>query len=624
MIKTVIVLSAATAFFFTSCSAQNALPLHPNIKKTDNGYIFVHEGDTFTEEYSEFANLQQFETSPEGNEKGIAFDFKMPDLKGTLYYGFIPYPDTKHPLPVYFKKPVEIEKGKAQIEMADLSGKYDMIDWQEKGFGTIGYRVVNDEGTILYDGKVTFSGTGPFEIANTLLEGPYITDVKPYSFSISYKTSKGFKSNAKVNGQIYEFEEPRTNHELTIDGLKPNTTYKYSIRLDDKQEYTFSVRTAPEDGSREAFTFAYASDSRHGRGGGERKIYGANAYIMKKMAALAHQERVGFLQFSGDLINGYLTSPGEMNLQYANWRRSVEPFWHHFLIRPTMGNHESLMRVFRNEDGDRFGVDRFPYATESGEAVFAQNFSNPINGPANEDGSDHDPDKSETNFPSYNETVFHYSYANVGVIVLNSDYWYAPGLKNFPASGGNLHAYIMDNQLAWLKKTLKMYEQNDNIDHVFITQHTPAFPNGGHVKDDMWYHGNNEHRPVIAGKPVDKGIIERRDEYLDLLVNESSKVRAILTGDEHNYCRTTINDETPRYPENWKLKKTELSREIMQINNGAAGAPYYAKEETPWQNFTEGFTTQNALVLFDVEGDKIEVRVVNPDTLEEFDSFTLQ
>jgi len=30
------------------------------------------------------------------------------------------------------------------------------------------------------------------------------------------------------------------------------------------------------------FTFAYTSDSRAGSGGGERNIYGVNAYIMKK------------------------------------------------------------------------------------------------------------------------------------------------------------------------------------------------------------------------------------------------------------------------------------------------------------------------------------------------------
>ena len=55
------------------------------------------------------------------------------------------------------------------------------------------------------------------------------------------------------------------------------------------------------------------------------------------------------------------------------------------------------------------------------------------------------------------------------------------------------------------------------------------------------------------------------------------------------------------------------------MNNGAAGAPYYAQEETPWSSAVSGFTTQNALVLFHIEGKRIEMVVLNPDTLEEVD-----
>jgi hypothetical protein len=93
----------------------------------------------------------------------------------------------------------------------------------------------------------------------------------------------------------------------------------------------------------------------------------------------------------------------------------------------------------------------------------------------------------------------------------------------------------MDNQIKWLRETIAKLEKDRDIDHIFVTQHTPAFPNGGHSRDDMWYSGDNSKRPFIAGKPVDKGIIERRDEYLDILINESTKVVGMLTGDEHNY-----------------------------------------------------------------------------------------
>ena len=73
------------------------------------------------------------------------------------------------------------------------------------------------------------------------------------------------------------------------------------------------------------------------------------------------------------------------------------------------------------------------------------------------------------------------------------------------------------HQLAWLEETVQNFEQDSTVDHIFVTQHTPCFPNGGHVRDDMWYNGNNQVRPYIAGKALPKGIIERRDQILDIL-----------------------------------------------------------------------------------------------------------
>jgi len=62
----------------------------------------------------------------------------------------------------------------------------------------------------------------------------------------------------------------------------------------------------------------------------------------------------------------------------------------------------------------------------------------------------------------------------------------------------------------------------------------------------------------------------------------------------------------------------------LQINNGAAGAPYYAQEKLPWSANCSGFTTQNALVLITVNGNHVTAVVKNPDTLEEVDKFTIK
>ncbi len=600
--------------------------IYTNIHEDEDGKLYLEKDGQKIYEYitNPDYTLTNMKGNPKGTEKGIAFNFGIPDFSGTLYYGFIPFNNTKHPLPVYFKRPSTISKGKTNVNIKSLAGTYDMIDWEKNKKGTLGYRVVNAIGTILYDGIVSFNvKANGFEVATGVIEGPFVNLINGNHVTISLETNKVAEVKVRVNDKDY-VSKLGLHHEILITELKADTRYSYSITVDNNtQNYNF--KTAHNPGERKPFTFAYASDSRNGKGGGERNVYGTNFYIMKKIMALAKHEEISFMQFSGDLINGYLSNVDEMNLQYANWKRAIEPFAHYFPVYISMGNHEALSTVFKGKN-EKYGtsVDRFPFETESAEVIFANNFVNPNNGPLSEDGAKYDPNKDKIDFPPYSENVFYYTHDNVAVIVMNSNYLYSPSTTQIPLTSGGLHAYIMDQQFAWVTQTITNLENDPTIDHIFITEHTPFFPNGGHVSDDMWYDGNNEFRSWVAGKALDKGIIERRDQLLDLFVNKSKKVIAILTGDEHNYARTEIGPETNIYPENYKPKKIKLSRTIYQINNGAAGAPYYAQEQTPWSEKASGFTTQNALVLFHVNAKNIEVDVINPDTLEKFDGYKLR
>lgn len=579
---------------------------------------FENQEQKYYESDKESIPLSAVIPSFTGTKTGFDIKFANETFTGKIYFGFIPYGDSRHPQPVFFKTTLEVIAGKTSLNMADLDGNYDMINWEKNGYGTIGYRVLDAEGQLLYDGRMSFKGSGSFEEDITMVEGPTIHLLSSEGAVIAFRTNKPTTGEIEVGGIKFYEEKPATIHEMTISGLQPHTTFDYTVKYGPEayMSQSYSFKTAPKSGSRTKFTFAYASDSRAGQGGGERDSYGANAYIMKKIMALAMQQEVSFFQFSGDLINGYLTDPQSMKLQYHNWKSAVEPFLHYFPTYISMGNHEALSRQFSNGKGS-ITIDRFPFETESAEIIFAQEFVNPMNGPDSEDGASYDPDPNNKDFPTYKENVFYYIYDNVAVIVLNSDYLYTPGKVAIPFIGGGLHGYIMDQQLAWFETTLQALEANEDIDHVFVTQHTPCFPNGGHVQDDMWYNGNNQFRPFIAGKRLKKGIIERRDQLLDQIVNKSTKAIAILTGDEHNYALTTLNEETPIYPDLYLAEKIKLTRTVYQVNNGAAGAPYYAQEQTPWSDFVSGFTTQNALVLFHVDGGSLEMEVLNPDTLEE-------
>jgi len=566
--------------------------------------------------------LTQMIGAPQGTKDGLAFNFQDTTLNGIMYYGFINYQDSRYPQPVYFKTVAKIKKGKAKINLLAMGGKYDMIDWEDTGYGAIGYRVLNERGQIIYIGHLNFSGKGPFRVGQTLTEGPFINLLTPQGATISFKTLTKEKCRITVHNQTFSDPQAAIKHEIRIGGLEPDKAYSYTVHFGG-QTQSYSFHTAPQPGSRRPFLFAYASDSRSGRGGGERDVYGVNFYMMKKIMALNSFKKVAFMQFTGDLVNGYLSNGAEMDLQMANWKRSIEPFAHYFPVIAAMGNHEALIYSFSDKEKHRYEIDRFPFARYSAETVFSRNFVNPLNGPLSEDGAPYDPDPQKTDFPSYKENAFYYIYDNVAVIALNSNYWYAPSLKHSPLLGGNLHAYIMDQQLKWLKHTLNKLEKDTRIDHIFITEHTPFFPNGGHGSNDMWYGGSNKYRPVVAGKAVTKGIIQRRDQLLDLLVNQSQKVRAILTGDEHNYCRTEIGPQTPIYPKKYTLPKLKLQRAIWQINNGSAGAPYYAQEKLPWSDWTQNFTTQNVVVYFHINGRSLRVEVRNPDTLEPVDEMVL-
>ena len=611
-----------------SVTAQPEIPaVYKNISwNADGELIFtLQDKEIPAIDFPPFMTLEQVTSGIKGKGDGLEFDFKAPALNGTLYYGLIHLDDSKHPLPVYFKRTAEIKEGKTFVDIRNtFTGRYDMTGWEESGTGLLGYRIVDDLGDMIYDGKIAFEDKFSIKVINTLVEGPFVNKHMPNEATIWFTTLHPVRAKVQVNDTVFEGDRKTTRHEIRLTGLQPATAYTYEVTFDGpSRAYTFE--TAPEKGSRKPFTFAYTSDSRSGQGGGERDMHGANMYIMKKMVALAYQQNAKFLQFTGDLINGYLTSVGETNLQYANWKRAVEPYWHYMPINVGMGNHEALMYAFYDEEKDKmYTIDRFPFETESAEAIFAENFVNPENGLESEDGAYYDPDPDQIDFPSYKENVYHYTYGNTAMVVLNSDYLYSPSLAGMLTPGGNIHAYIMDNQLKWLDQTVMQFEEDPDIDHIFVTLHTPAFPNGGHVRDDMWYSGNNDYRAVINGRPVAKGIIERRDEILDILVNKSQKTVALLTGDEHNYNYLVITPDMPRYPENYLHTKLELNRTFYQVNNGAAGAPYYAREETPWMEHVRSFTTQNALVLFHIDGGTVKVTVLNPDTLEEIDAYGLR
>ena len=620
-------LSALTlsSFFLINAQTHRIPASYSNISYDNQNQLYYSDnGEKYYSYDSEDEyTINQLLGNPKGTKRGVFLDFK--GFKGTITYGLITYGLAAHPLPVYrFTK--KLVDGKDSINIIrNFSYPFDFVNWKENKKLTIGYRLIDETGRIIFDGTISLTGSGPFKAVPSVYEGPFVSNITENSAVVWFNTSNSVKAYVEVDGRTISDSKKRRHHELFITGLKPNTKYDYTVHYGELSQ-KYHLTTALKKGARKPFVFAYTSDSREGAGGGERDIYGTNAYISKKMAAVAYSNNAAFVQFTGDMVNGYVSSTEELSIQLTNWKKAIEPFWHYIPFYVGTGNHEIAGYKFYDKDGHyKAMIDGFPYDTFSSEAVMKGAFVQPENGPESEDNSKYDPRSKRTDFPTYKESVFFYVYGNVAMVVLNSDYWYSPSLKHGETgTSGGLHGYIMDNQLEWLKKTIEKLESDNDIDHIFVTQHTPVFPNGGHSTDDMWYKGDNSKRPYIAGKPVDKGILERRDEFLDILINKSSKVVAILTGDEHNYNRLKLTKDVTIYPENYKKPKLNVSRPIFQINNGACGAPYYSKEHLPWSDHTKAFSVENAICLFYVDGRKIRMKVINPDTLNKIDEIELR
>jgi hypothetical protein len=549
--------------------------------------------------------------NPTGAEQGIMLDIGKPGFAGTVAYG--PYNDkAEYPSIAFLPRSVKMQDGKALLNIKTaVKGPNDFFKLADSGQGIIGYRIMDAEGRILFESRVAFRGKGPYEVLPSVVEGPFVNNLTPTGCVVSYETQVPIKTALTVGNQTVQDATPTTRHELTVNGLTPGTTYTYTITYGDRTD-TYRMRTAPAAGSRKPFTFALAAAHRATTGGGERDFGGTNYAASRAIIAAARLNGAVFMQASGDITTGGNVSEDGHLLEYTNWKRSLEPFWHQIPVYTGMGDHEVNYLTFAPDSITKRStkIDRFPYATESGEATFARAFVNPTNGPASEDGAVYDPNPNQTDFPTYQENVYSYTYDNVGMIVLNTEYWKCQD----PKADGSPEGYLMDQQMKWLAETMQRMERDPSIDHIFVNVHSAVFPNGDHVNGAMWYDGGNTARPSVAGKPLAAGILERRDALLDLCVNKSKKFLAFTSGDEHNFALLEVTPDMPMYANGYALPKLKLSRSFFHINNGGGGSASYAMLPTPWMSKFQFFTEPPVLALLSVYGKSVRLKAFNAET----------
>lgn len=567
----------------------------------------------------------------EGNGQGLVIDFENDAIRGSIYSG--PYPFEEHESDLHYRRyrlHSELKEGKGTIPIARFfEDKYDANEWADSSVtrGAVAVRLdlweKKDDGVHHHgfrDILVNFEKEDDrFTLVTTITEGPFVNllrsddgDAGTTSVTISWGTLQPTGGKVVIRGMdVYDHRaEDITNHQVEVTGLRHDTKYRYYVQSGNTRSPEYAFTTAPEKGQGEV-TIAYTGDSREGVGGGERTFMGVNRYILRRLADDAWRRGAEIFLFGGDLVNGYTTDVGDFRTQLKAWKQTMEGFAHSRSLYPAQGNHESLLNAYGGED--KFVMmDKFPYH-QSAEAIFAEEFVLPKNGPSPED----------MRRPSYKEEVYSFQYGPVKVIAFNNNYWFTSNhLVN--QYGGSPEGYIMPDQLQWIVRQIREGNQDPTVEAMLLFAQEPVFPNGGHVDDAMWYGGNNNIRAYTnhGGRliPEQDGIIEVRNK-LWRVVSNSPKVAAVLTSDEHGYHRTLIDDSTPvgimddDTDGDGKLEEVSPNRAFVyptwQIVNGGGGAPYYAQEKAPWSDQVALYSSQYNYTLLRYRDGKMQLDVYN-------------
>ncbi|MGD8394801.1 MAG: metallophosphoesterase [Candidatus Eiseniibacteriota bacterium] len=592
---------------------------------------------------------QVFAAIGDGDADGLSVDFRavttLTDgttidparIYGSAWAG--PYPfeadetefDAKR-----FRTRSRVRSGATTLRVAQLLDEDNSEGWTRRGQLCVRFELRlelpgmdRDLGT--YDTFVFFERTDEgFRALPSIVEGPFVGLLHsgdPTRIVVALRTSEPIVARVSLDdGRTFESPAAALRHEIALTGLEPAHDYRYRVQIGASTTASHGFRTAPEPGGGGAVRFAYTGDSRQGRGGGMLAFMGLNHRTLTQLLALAVVEDVDFALFGGDLVNGYTSSQLDFETQLRGWKQAVAGFWSSRPIYPCIGNHDTLLRVYRSREHGRVSLDRWPYATSSAEAVFAREFLNPSNGPL----------PSDPRRPAYEENVYALQYGQVLAIAFNNNYWAADHSLEY---GGSPEGYILQDQLAWLEEELERAEHDPTVRYVILYAQEPVFPMGGHVGDAMWYDGDNtvRARTYRDGRVVPEalGLIEVRNQLVRL-AGRYAKVAAVLGSDEHVYHRVLIDATVPvgdparddrdgngriDWPAESCSPLEDLAHPTWYLVSGGAGAPYYSEEPNPWATHWQHagdtarfyrYSSQENVMIFHADRAGIGVRVLNP------------
>jgi 3',5'-cyclic AMP phosphodiesterase CpdA len=472
----------------------------------------------------------------------------------------------------------------ARFYLGDLeSPRIDVNDFRKHHGGRIAVRLLffGPEARVV-DRNLGYSrdDEGLYHRASALVEGPFVDCVTDTSAIISFEFDQGAEGSLWLlpTDQTVHFSENQSKHEIRLSGLAPKQTYRYGINYQDRgRKYSspeYAFRTVPSPGSMNSFRFAVLSDCRVAFGGAESDVEGINLGVLKTLLNLAYSREADFILFPGDLVGGSSSDPLEMERQFRSFKRAAEPVGSRMPIYEGMGNHDQSGLWIAGGSSRDFLPRR---GDEAGEVLFARHFVNPENGPA----------PAGAEFPPYSETVYSFDWGSAHFVMLNSNYIQKGSGEKVAQLHGQLQGEMRAEQLNWLESDLEAARQRGQKP-LFVFAHEPAFPNGGHAGDGMWWNGR---------KPE---ILAIRQRFWKILC--AHQVTAAFFGHEHNYSRTLIDSRVD----------PEFDTPVWQIITGGGGAPYYNRDKSvPWADAVKAFYPLTHLCLLDVDGEEVRLTVLS-------------
>lgn len=514
--------------------------------------------------------------------KGLRLDLGDSSLQGTFHFGIFPFAEGDADLAyTRFAGSGSVTGGTCDINVSGLLAASKNVNGWPEGRGlfpptmTVTVRMVLQratDGKTAYfgpvDGRFSFRLTGTANTVQpnlTIVEGPLINlkeSGDPSRVTVSWRTDAAATAKVRIvpasnpyrtaSGDLRdpflqagrEFTAgPAQYNKVAVTGLAPSTRYLYLVESQAPdgtvaRSPIHSFSTAPRPGQGEV-TFMAISDSPQAAGGGEMSAMGINRQSTGQLAFQAARNEADLVLFSGDLVEGASTDQADYRYQLQGWKDAWSPFWDSRPIYAIPGNHEILMNFYQ----DGTSMDRWPYAQESSEAVFADEIVMPTNGPI----------PADSRRPPYRGTAYSFQYGPVLFVGLNNAYWTTSGPSGdiTPLYGGCPAGYLMDDQLRWFEDVMASAQRSPTVRFVVVFMHEPAFPcgpAGGGDVGGLWWDGNNNTRAYVRQGatvvPDGEGVIDVRNRFWSVLAN-NAKTAALVTAHQHNYSRLLVDQRTP-------------------------------------------------------------------------------